>query len=291
MRSTTLYAFAFVLLNVILPCHEAGAFFLTSLALLPLTSIIGLGGLAGLKLAIAMKILGHLGWWNVSRYGVGLRTSIENDKLPEPVGPLPAKPQGIFHGLHGPTIKIPVALLPYFLGGHFKSPGFFKLPAKDFSLLATQNFHLDAHKLKLSSQGAAGVNGVKESFVQAHGNLQSPLVNVDARKKATLKGKRSVEPDNKVIDEAFSLVREMDVDRCILRLSCEVSASPQEYGRYGRRVATFVDSVGQVGNKSAFAEFQTAFRHGRAYGIAGCSRAYSMCKHDLRGLASLIEAA
>ncbi|KAG0436207.1 hypothetical protein HPB47_018079 [Ixodes persulcatus] len=285
MRSITLYAFAFVLLNVILPCHEAGAFFLTSLALLPLTSIIGLGGLAGLKLAIAMKLLGHLGWWNVSRYGVGLRTSIENDKLPEPLGPMPPKPHGLFHGR---TIKIPIALLPYFFGGHFKSPGSFTLPAKDFSLLARQSFHLDGHKLKLSSQGAAGVNGAKGSFVQAHGNMESPLVNIDARKKATLKGKRSAESTFKVIDDAFSMVREMDVDRCILRLSCEVSADPQGYGKYGRRVASFADSMGPVGNKSAFAEFQTAYRQGKAYGIAGCRRAYSTCKHDLRGLASLI---
>lgn len=287
MRSTTFFAFAaFVLLNIVLPCHEVGALFLTSLALLPITSIIGLGGLAALKLAIAMKLLGHLGWFNVSRYGVGLRTSIENDVLPNPVGPLPPKPQGFFHG---PTIKIPVALLPYFIGGHFKSPGSFEFPAKDFSLLAKQDLHLDSHKLKVSSQGAAGVNGVKGSFVQTHGNLQSPLVNVDSVKKATLKGKRSAESDSKIIGEAFSMVREMDVDRCILRLSCEVSADPQAYGNYGRRVASFVDSMTPVGNQSSFAEFQTAYRRGRAYGMEGCSRAYSKCKHDLRGLASLIE--
>ncbi|KAH9362008.1 uncharacterized protein LOC144171555 [Haemaphysalis longicornis] len=270
---------------VLVSLEGADALFLSTLSLLPISAIVSLGGVGGLKLAIAMKILGMLGWWDVSRYGVGLRASIENNRLPERVVPLP-KPQSIFSG---PTISVPIALLPYFIGGRLKSPTSIRLPVKDFVLLANQSARFESPKVKFSSEGSATVKGTKGSQVHASGEFRSPLVNVEAEKTATLRGRRSIESDPRVVKEAVSLVKELDSDRCILRLSCEVSADPSSYGTYGRRVADFMTGLGPVGSDSAFVDFETAYRRGRSAGVAGCTRSYATCKFDLRALVALVE--
>ncbi|XP_077514399.1 uncharacterized protein LOC144125150 [Amblyomma americanum] len=283
MKPTLLFAVAAILV-LTLP-QEADSLFLSSLALLPVSAIVSLGGFVGLKLAIAMKILGMLGWFDVSRYGVGLRASIDDDKLPDRVVPLP-KPRNIFPG---PTISVPVAMLPYFIGGKFKGPSAIRLPVKDFMMLANQSVQFDSPSVRFSSDGAASVKGTKGSSLHASGKLKSPLVNVEARKTAMLRGRRSIESDPNVIKQAVRLVRQLDTDSCILRLSCEVSAEPSTYGEYGRRVADFVNGLGPVGRNSVFADFEQAHMQGAYAGMAGCKRAYSKCKVDLRALVALVE--
>ncbi|KAH7981236.1 hypothetical protein HPB49_022486 [Dermacentor silvarum] len=172
--------------------------FLSSLTLLPISAIVSLGGIGGLKLAIAMKILGMLGWWDVSR-------------------------------------------------------------------------------------------GTKGSMTHASGELKSPLVNVEAQKTATLRGRRNIETDPLVIKEAVQLVHDLDTDHCLLRLSCEVSADPSNYGTYGRRVAAFMNGVGPIGSDSAFVDFEKANNQGRSSGVSGCAKAYPSCVYDLRALVALVE--
>ena len=78
MRLSTLVAAVFLALLV---AQTTDGLFLTSLAMLPISAITSIGGIAGLKLPMAMKILDMLGWFKVSRYGVGLRAGIESSKL------------------------------------------------------------------------------------------------------------------------------------------------------------------------------------------------------------------
>ncbi|KAL1428881.1 hypothetical protein MTO96_016636 [Rhipicephalus appendiculatus] len=264
---------------------SADSLFLSSLALLPISAIVSLGGVGGLKLAIAMKILGMLGWWDVSRYGVGLRASVESNKLPERVVPLP-KPQIVFSG---PTIPVPIALLPHIIGGHHVKTVPVRLPAKKFFLLANQATRFDSPKVKFSGGGFASVRGTKGAMVHASGELKTPLINMEAKKTATLRGRRSIEKNPRVVKEAIELMRDLDTDRCILRLSCEVSADPSLYGAYGRRVAAFMNGVGPLGRRSAFVDFEKAYRKGRFSGVPGCIRAYSSCKYDLPALVALVE--
>lgn len=180
MKTSTLTCATAVVVQTLLYYDSAEGLFLGTLALLPFSALASLGGLAGLKLAIAMKLLGHLGWWKVSRHGVGLRASIQNDKLPERFVPEPPKPH---HGIFGgPTIRVPLALIPYFLGGHGKKWSPFKMPGSDFALLVDHSGNLDSSKVKFRSRSSAGVDGTKGSFLQASGNLKSPVVNVAAKK-------------------------------------------------------------------------------------------------------------
>ncbi|XP_065287360.2 uncharacterized protein [Dermacentor albipictus] len=263
----------------------ADALFLTSLALLPITAITSLGGIAGLKLALAMTILGMLGWWNVSRYGVGLRAGIESSKLPDGLVPLP-KPKSIFSG---PTISIPIAALPYFLGGRVQRPLSIRLPVKDFVMLVNATTQFDTAKVNFSTRGSASVKGIKGSALHASGTLRSPLLNVESQQKATLRGRRSIEGDPQVIKDAVNLVHELDRDRCILRLSCEVSADASSYGPYGRRVASFMRSLEPIGRDLAFVDFEKAYRQGRSYGMPGCTQTYSSCKVDLKALVAFVQ--
>ncbi|KAH6946616.1 hypothetical protein HPB50_014207 [Hyalomma asiaticum] len=275
--------FVFVVVVGLLPSAES--LFLTGLALLPISAIASLSGIGGLKLAVAMKILGMLGWWDVSRYGVGLRASVESNKLPARVVPFP-KPQSL---VSGPTIAVPIALLPHIIDGHYLKTVPVRLPAKNFFLLANQTARFDSPKLEFSGDGFASVRGTKGSMVHASGELKSPLVSVEAKKTATLRGRRSIEKDPRVVKDAVQLVRDLDTDNCILRLSCEVSADPSRYGTYGQRVAAFMTSVGPIGSNSAFVDFEKAYRQGRSSGVPGCTKTYSSCKFDLRALVAIAE--
>lgn len=180
MKPSTLLTAAILALYV---SGGADALFLTSLALLPITAITSLGGIAGLKLAIAMKILGMLGWWNVSRYGVGLRADIESNKLPDRLVPLP-KPKSIFSG---PTISVPIAALPYFIGGRVQKPLTVRLPVKDFVMLANATTRFDSPKVMFSSRGSASVRGNKGSALHASETLKTPFLNMEAQQAATLR--------------------------------------------------------------------------------------------------------
>lgn len=184
MKTSTLFVAAAVSLQLLLSFHQAEGLFFTSLALLPFGALASLGGLAAIKVAIAMKLLGHLGWFKVSRYGVGLRASIDNQKFPERLVPAPPKSKGLFDG---PSIKVPVNILPYVLGVPFKKATTFKLPGKDFVLRADQSAKLASSHSSYTSHGAAGIDGTKWSFLQHAGNLKTPLVNVDDRKKVSYK--------------------------------------------------------------------------------------------------------
>ncbi|KAL3243794.1 hypothetical protein MRX96_047379 [Rhipicephalus microplus] len=110
MKLATLVATAFLALLV---AQNANGLFLTSLALLPISTITSIGGLAGLKLTIAMKLLDMLGWFKVIRYEKGLQAGIESNKLPDRVV-LHAEAKDIFPG---PTISFQVAPVPYLIGG------------------------------------------------------------------------------------------------------------------------------------------------------------------------------
>ncbi|KAL3226856.1 hypothetical protein MRX96_048903 [Rhipicephalus microplus] len=283
MKLSTLVATAFLAFLVV---QSANGMFLTSFALLPISAITSIGGIAGVKLAIAMKLLDRLGWFKVSRYGVGLRAGIESNKLPDRVVPRP-DPKGFFSG---PTISVPIAALPYLIGGARQKPLSLRLPVKDFKMLANATTNFDSPKVKFSSSGSASVKGDKATVLKASSALKSPFVNVEGKHAATIRGRRSsVETDPNVIKNAISLVRELDTNHCILRLSCEVSADPASYGRYGHRVASFMRRLGPVGKDSAFVDFEKAYYRGRSSGIPACIQAYSSCKVDLRAMVAFVQ--
>ncbi|KAH7971648.1 hypothetical protein HPB52_001146 [Rhipicephalus sanguineus] len=269
----------------------ADSLFLSSSALLPISAIVSLGGVGGLKLAIAMKLLGMLGWRDVGRHGVGLRTSLERNMLPDRAIPIPG-PRRAFSGTE---ISVPNALLPHIVttGRYLKTVPVHLPPGKLF-LLADRSSRFDSPQVRFSADGFASVRGTKGSTVHASGELKSPLVNVEAQKTATLRGRRNIENENieehpLVVKEAMQLVRDLDTDDCLLRLSCEVSADPPRYGSYGTRVAAFMNGTGPVENDSAFADFVKAYIWGKSSGVPGCAKEYPSCEYDLHALVNLVE--
>ncbi|KAL3252697.1 hypothetical protein MRX96_054845 [Rhipicephalus microplus] len=100
----------------------------------------------------------------------------------------------------------------------------------------------------------------------------------------------TIESDPKVVKNAVNLVHELDTNRCILRLTCEVSADASAYGQYGRRVASFLRSLRPIGRDSAFVDFERAYRRGRSHGVPACVQTYSSCKVDLRAMVAFVQA-
>ncbi|KAL1468269.1 hypothetical protein MTO96_041597 [Rhipicephalus appendiculatus] len=258
MKLSTLVATAFLALLV---AQTTNGLFLTSLALLPISAITSIGGIAGIKLAIAMKLLDMLGWFKTRRAS----------------SPAPQSPCLL---LRCRTSS----------GGGKQKPLSVRLPIKDFMMLANATTDFDSPQVKFSSSGSASVKGNKASVLQASSALKSPLVNVEGKHAATIRGRRSIESDPKVIKDAVNLVRELDTNRCILRLSCEVSADAAAYGTYGRRVFSFMRSLGPVGKDSAFVDFEKAYHRGRSSGVPACIQTYSSCKVDLRALVAFVQA-
>ncbi|KAH6927046.1 hypothetical protein HPB50_025361 [Hyalomma asiaticum] len=226
-----------------------------------------------------------LGWWNVGRHGVGLRASLESNRLPEHVVRTP-RPRSVFSAS---TASVPIALLPYVIGGHYQKTAPASIPVKKSFPLPNRTARFDSPKIAFSANGFASVRGTKGSTIHASGDLKSPLVNVEAQKTATLRGRRSIEEDPLVVEEAMELVQDLDTDECMLRLSCEISADPPRYGSYGELVAAFISGVGAVGSESAFEDFERAYAQGRSNGVAGCSERYPSCYFDLQGLVALVE--
>ncbi|XP_075725655.1 uncharacterized protein LOC142767578 [Rhipicephalus microplus] len=284
MRLPTLVATTFLALLV---AKTANGLFMTSLALLPISAITSIGGLAGLKLAIAMKLLDMLGWFKVGRYGVGIRAGIESNKLPDRVV-LRAEPKDIFPG---PTVSLPAAAVPHLIEGSMQKPLPVRLSVKDFKMLAKATTDFDSPNVKFLSSGSAYVKGYKRSVLQASSDLKNSLVNMEGQHAATIRSRRStIESDPKVVKDAVNLVHELDTNRCILRLTCEVSADASAYGQYGRRVASFLRSLRPIGRNSAFVDFERAYRRGRSHGVPACVQTYSSCKVDLRAMVAFVQA-
>ncbi|XP_064482486.1 uncharacterized protein LOC135395176 [Ornithodoros turicata] len=283
MKTSFLIAAAFLILTCLLGVE----------APLPsaLGTVIALGGAAGIKLAVAMKILRYLGFFDISRYGVGLRASVENEALPETVVPAPLRSPGLGSG---PTISVPVAVLPFLLGQGItdkvakKKEGVNSI-GQDFRLEASQSASWDDDKFKISEHGDASLDGSKGAAVQFGGNLRSPIVNADTLQKASIMAKRSVTIDSHVYDKAFALVRDLDVDDCVEKVTCEIGADPARYGAYGLRVDEFLASLAPLANSSSFYDYQQAYNVGTKSGLEECSKVFPDCKFDLRGIAALLD--
>ncbi|KAL1435161.1 hypothetical protein MTO96_011089 [Rhipicephalus appendiculatus] len=271
---------------------SADSMFLSSSALLPISAIVSLGGVGGLKLAIAMKLLGMLGGWDFGRYGVGRPTSLESERLPNHVDPFP-RPRSVFSNSE---MSAPIALLPHVLTtGRYLKRVPVRRPAGKFVLLADRNARFDSPEVKFSANGFASLRGTKGSTVHASGELNSPLVNVEARKTATLRGRRDTGLDNiekhpLFIEAAMQLAHDLDTDECMLRLSCEVSADPPRYGSYGTRLAAFMEGTGPVAQDPSFTDLVTAYIWGKSIGVPGCAKEYPSCQYDLAALVSFVEA-
>ncbi|KAL3230334.1 hypothetical protein MRX96_023390 [Rhipicephalus microplus] len=261
---------------------SADSMFLSSLALLPISAIVSLGGVGGLKLAITMKLLGLLGWWDISHYGVGLRASVENNKLHARVMP---KPQILFSGQ---VVPVPIALLPHVVGGPRvkTAPGSSFLP-KHSSCWQIKLLALIHPKSSFPVRASLASGGTNGATVHASGELKTPHNQSEHQEDCHFAG--NIEKNPRIIKEAIELVRDLDTDRCMLRLSCEVSADPSRYGTYGQRVVAFMNGVRPLGRHPTIADFEKAYNKGRSGGVPGCIRAYSRCKYDLAALVALVE--
>ncbi|KAH7950562.1 hypothetical protein HPB51_028403 [Rhipicephalus microplus] len=272
---------------------SAHSMFLSSSALLPVSAIVSLGGVGGLKLAIAMKLLGMLGGLHVARYGVSLPTSLESDRLPDRMVPVP-KPRKASSA--GDEISEPIAFLPHILTtGRYLRNVPVRHSARKFFLHGDRTGRFDLPEVKFSADGSASIRGTKGSMLHASGELKSPLVNLQAQKTATMRVRRDAELDYVenhplIIQAARQLMHDLETDECVRRLSCEVSADPPRYGSYGTRLAAVMEGTGPVARDPAFTDLVTAFIWGKAHGVPGCANEYPSCQYDLAAIVSLVEA-
>ncbi|CAN8021958.1 unnamed protein product [Ixodes persulcatus] len=230
---------------------------LLSLALLPYTIIFNMAGIAGVKLAIAVKLLGLFAWW---RAGISEATMTGAVSLPG-MGDLPLH---MLPGILGEVVRS-------MLQDDNVGVGFFQRMARneDSSFTGRQDkgplSYSDLERLRRTQQLIAKLR--RNAFRSRAANMTE-------------------------FAPALDLIHEMDVDDCMLKLSCEVGAEPARYGNYGKRVALFVRELGTIGGKgSSFQRYQAAFDVGRKTQLSLCGRIYPNCQYDLVMLTMMVEKA
>ncbi|KAL3252696.1 hypothetical protein MRX96_054844 [Rhipicephalus microplus] len=147
---------------------------MTSLALLPISAITSIGGLAGLKLAIAMKLLGHA---RLVQSGPLRSRYPSRHRKQQAARPSRAARRAKRHlpRPHG----IPYRLLRCrtLSRGSMQKPLPVRLSVKDFKMLAKATTDFDSPNVKFLSSGSAYVKGNKGSVLQASSDLKNSLVN------------------------------------------------------------------------------------------------------------------
>ncbi|CAN7937401.1 unnamed protein product [Ixodes hexagonus] len=254
-------------------CVADGLFFgpLLGLAFLPYTIIFNIAGIAGVKLAIAVKLLGLFGWWRAGISEATMNRQLDWRALPTPI-PLQAG-DATLPGLD----NLPLHMIPGILGEIVRS------------MLQDDNvgmgfFQRAVRKEDPSFTGRQNKTPFSYSEWERLRRTQQLLAKL--RRHAS----RSRAANMTEFTPALDLIHEMDVDDCMLKLSCEVGAEPARYGSYGRRVASFVQELGSLGgNGSSFQRYQAAFEVGRMSRLSLCGRLYPNCQYDLVALTMMVD--
>ncbi|KAL3217943.1 hypothetical protein MRX96_031864 [Rhipicephalus microplus] len=273
---------------------SAHSMFLSSSALLPVSAIVSLGGVGGLKLAIAMKLLGMLGGLHVARYGVSLPTSLESDRLPDRMVPVP-KPRKASSA--GDEISEPIAFLPHILTtGRYLRNVPVRHSARKFFLHGDRTGRFDSPEVKFSADGSASIPGNQGIHAACLWRAEESPGSTCRHRRLPQCGAAAMpeldyaENHPLIIQAARQLMHDLETDECVRRLSCEVSADPPRYGSYGTRLAAVMEGTGPVAQDPAFTDLVTAFIWGKAHGVPGCAKEYPSCQYDLAAIVSLVEA-
>ncbi|XP_077527920.1 uncharacterized protein LOC144139458 [Haemaphysalis longicornis] len=135
-------------------------------------------------------------------------------------------------------------------------------------------------------KGGIRVGHGKDSGVsfESSGDLggAAPVQNATTVPAAHPRPQRSL--DSGVMGRYFQFIRSNDEGHCIALMVCAMSASPREYGLYGRKVVQFFDGLRPT-SSSPVAPYKEASRVGRSGG--SCRSHYASCQVNPKYLAQL----
>ncbi|KAH6938223.1 hypothetical protein HPB50_007809 [Hyalomma asiaticum] len=218
---------------------------LLSLTILPYTIIYNLSGIAGVKVALALKLLGLLGWWRAGISDATLDREVDFRRVELPTG-------AVFPG----TPNLPVHMIPGILAEIVRSmvqddnvgSGFFQRePAAEQEPVSpwARSSRTDTSPLGLLVGGGRWPVEPKPVLPAAYRIFEDPAwtdgVRLLKRSADTssetqpppgfFRRPRVGEPGRAptardVYGFALEMIQDIDADHCLLKLSCEVGAEP-----------------------------------------------------------------
>ncbi|XP_070388818.1 uncharacterized protein [Dermacentor albipictus] len=307
----TVSLLAAVLLLAARDCHCTLLGPLLSLTVLPYTIIYNMSGIAGVKVALALKLLGLLGWWRAGISDDTLQREVDYRQVELPTGAL-------FPG----TPNLPVHMIPGILAEIVRSmlqddnvgSGFFqRSPAGDQEgALAWENRRYAAASPLSPPHGRTGwpnsgypgrsqpgfehpawTDGTRFNRFKRGGPTSSetpPPRGFFRQPRFDEAGKAPSALD--VYGYTLEMIQDIDVDGCMLKLSCEVGAEPVRYGSYGRRLTGFIGQLRTLGGEtSLLRRYQDAFEKGRLQypgNSSMCAPVFEKCTFDMQRMTDLV---
>lgn len=286
---------------------------LLSLTILPYTIIYNLAGIAGVKVALALKLLGLLGWWRAGISDATLDRELDFRGVELPTG-------AVFPG----TPNLPVHMIPGILAEIVRSvlqddnvgSGFFQrepaveqqpaspwersrgTPASPLGLL------LGGGQWPADPQSAQP--GVQPFFVHPD---WTAAMGYDRYKRGASTSSETQPPPGfyrrprlgklgkaptarELYGYTLEMIQDIDADDCMLKLCCEVGADPVRYGSYGRRLSSFIRQLHQLsGEPSLLRRYHEAYQKGhssfRGNGSM-CAPTFSNCTFDMQRMTDLV---
>ncbi|KAH7960999.1 hypothetical protein HPB52_000291 [Rhipicephalus sanguineus] len=294
-------------------CHCTLLGPLLSLTLLPYTIIYHMAGIAGVKVALALKLLGLLGWWRAGISDATLDRELDFRRVELPTG-------AVFPG----TPNLPVHMIPGILAEIVRSvlqddnvgSGFFQrepaaeqqasspwarsrgTPASPLGLL------LGGGQWPVDPQPAQpGVHTVFEHPAWTDGTGYDRYKRDATSSFATrlppgfFRRPRLGEPGKAptardLYGYTLEMIQDIDADGCMLKLCCEVGAEPVRYGSYGRRLSGFIRQLRRLsGEASLLRRYHEAFEKGHLNfrgNSSMCAPIFRKCNFDMQTMTDLV---
>ncbi|KAH7965970.1 hypothetical protein HPB49_012330 [Dermacentor silvarum] len=293
-------------------CHCTLLGPLLSLTVLPYTIIYNMSGIAGVKVALALKLLGLLGWWRAGISDETLHREVDFRQVELPTGAL-------FPG----TPNLPVHMIPGILAEIVRSmlqddnvgSGFFQrapvaseqpgaLPWERSRDTAASPFDTLQRETGWPNSGHAAQRGGRpgfehpawtdgtrfDRFKRSESSETQRPPGFYRRPRFDQVGKAPSALD--VYGYTLEMIQDIDVDGCMLKLCCEVGAEPVRYGSYGRRLTGFIGQLRTLGGEtSLLRRYQDAYETGRLHfrgNSSMCTPVFKGCTFDMQRMTDLV---
>lgn len=292
---------------------------LLSLTLLPYTIVYNLSGIAGVKIALCLKLLGLLAWWRAGISDETMRREVDLRALELPTGALfPGMPNLPLHMAPGIVAEIVRSMLQDDnVGAGFFQRSATEMPPTDEEPPALWDRGHGSPYGDFANAGGWPARGVAFPAQTVYGGFNYPFLAAAAAATGFDKLKRSADTPTQlampprgwfrqprggqhtgratvgdVFGYTLEMIQDMDADDCMLKLSCEVGADPTVYGSYGRRLSGFIRELRSLGgSESKLRRYQDAFEAGRRRFPGDrnrCGPAYASCQYDMQKITDFV---
>ncbi|KAL1429707.1 hypothetical protein MTO96_036950 [Rhipicephalus appendiculatus] len=295
-------------------CHCTLLGPLLSLTILPYTIIYNMAGIAGVKVALALKMLGLLGWWRAGISDATLDRELDFRGVELPTGAvLPGTPNLPVHMIPGILAEIVRSVLQDDnVGSGFfqREPAAEQQPASPWARsrgtpASPLGLLLGGGHWPVEPQPAQpGVHTVFEHPAWTDGSGYDRYKRGASTSSETRPppgffrrprlGERGNWPPRvrDLYGYTLEMIQDIDADGCMLKLCCEVGAEPVRYGSYGRRLSGFVRQLRRLaGEASLLRRYHEAFQKGHSNfqgNSSLCAPAFRNCTFDMQKMTDLV---